>query len=91
MNLLELKSVVESVVGFEFINASQAREYVDARRIFCRLARMEGHRLIHIGEFVGRDHSTVIHAVDSCKTLREVDKHFRAMYERCLQALEMRN
>ena len=57
------------------------REIVELRMIYCFLARQLGFSLTTIGESLGkRDHTTVIHSVNSFKNLLQTCEPFREKY-----------
>lgn len=45
------------------VAGARDRETVDARAVACYAAHLLGHKYSHIGRQIGRDHSTVMHAV----------------------------
>lgn len=56
---------------------TRVQKYVRARVLFMVKARNHGHSLKAIGRFIGRDHSTVIHAIDNkYKHLDDMDIQF---------------
>tara|TARA_B100000963_G_C22402771_1_gene569605 strand:+ start:157 stop:630 length:474 start_codon:yes stop_codon:yes gene_type:complete len=56
----------------------------EARKIFAHLGRrlyMYTHR--RLGEYMNRDHSTMVVAINRCEDFIETDQQFRDLYERC--------
>ena len=50
----------------EITSRIRKREVIDARFIFIAVMKTEfGHTLEHIGQFLGRDHTTIIHALQT--------------------------
>lgn len=64
---------------------SRKRELVEARQIAMTLLKSETKMTLKtIGSFFsGRDHTTVIHAINTVEDLTETDKLFRRKYEIC--------
>lgn len=57
------------------------RELVELRNIYCAIARMMRYTLSAIGQSLGgRDHTTVLHNVESFKNLVVIDESFKAKY-----------
>src|SRR5690606_2052522 len=72
---------------------TRKREIVQARQVamyFCKVFTQ--HSLKTIGlHFGGRDHSTVIHAIQSVENQIETDSKFRDMIEEIRQKIELRS
>lgn len=61
------------------------REIVELRMIFCHLARNMKYTCTSIGQFIGpRDHTTVLHNINTFKNLIETSEPFREKYEKIL-------
>lgn len=68
------------------------REITELRSIFCFLARNMNYSLKTIGEYLnGRDHTTVIHSVNTFKDLIETCPVFREKYHRVLDNIKQIN
>jgi hypothetical protein len=67
---------------------SRNRPLVELRNIFCLLARQMGYSLTVIGKFLGKDHTTVIHAITACKNLLETCEPFQHKYTSILKTLK---
>lgn len=68
------------------------REITELRSIFCYLARNMKYSLKTIGEYLnGRDHTTVIHSVNTFKDLIETCGTFREKYYRVLDHIKQIN
>lgn len=68
------------------------REITELRSIFCYLARNMRYSLKTIGEYLnGRDHTTVIHSVNTFKDLIETCGTFREKYYRVLDHIKQIN
>jgi len=83
--LLKILENVKDVTGIDLLtNKSRNRETVDARKIYCYLAKdLNIYSLKEIGQPIGVDHSTIIYHVRECKNLIEIDKAFKSKFEKC--------
>ena len=60
------------------------REIVEARQIFCKLAKIRTkYSLTKIGSAIKRDHATVLHSVRTCNNLIETNLNFKNKYNDC--------
>ena len=56
----------------------------EARKIFAHLGRrLYMYTLRRLGEYMNRDHSTMVVAINRCEDFIETDQQFRDLYERC--------
>lgn len=68
------------------------REITELRSIFCFLARNMRYSLKTIGEYLnGRDHTTVIHSINTFKDLIETCPIFREKYHSVLDNIKQIN
>lgn len=81
---------VYSITPGQLIARTRKRHIVDARKIACNqiyfrsmeLGQNNGYSLEYIAEVLNYgDHSTVIHARDTCMSLLETDKKFEERYQ----------
>lgn len=79
----KLKSTTQLVLKTgELKGKSRKRDLVDARKIFCLIARdLTEESLEYIGSYIGKDHSTVIYACKKCEDHIVEDDRFRRKYE----------
>ena len=70
-----------------FVN-SRKRELVDGRRLASMIFRERKFTLTSIGLIMGKDHSTIIHSLESASNLMEYDAAFRRMYNTVKFALD---
>ena len=64
MELEQIKNIIDKVVGFDIATKKRQIEYVDARRIFYKIARTKTkHSFSSIGKCLNRDHATALHGV----------------------------
>lgn len=64
ISLSHIKHFVENELKINISRNTRKREYVYARAIFFKLCKEFSHQtLSNIGEFVGRDHASVIHGL----------------------------
>lgn len=67
------------------------REIVELRMIYCALARQLGYSLITIGQSLGkRDHTTVIHNVNTFKNLIQTCETFRNKHNSIITYIKQR-
>lgn len=79
----ELKDIVESMFMVNIQNKSRAREFVDARMIFCRILRDRGFQWTSIGKYLSKDHSTIIHLFQQSTDIFPLDGRLMQMYIKC--------
>lgn len=61
-----------------FINSGRRlRDHVIVRQSLMYYLRQKGHTLKSIGKFFGRDHSTVIHAVEAVENWKALPKNYK--------------
>lgn len=70
-----------------FVN-SRKRELVDGRKLAAMIFRERKFTLTSIGLLMGKDHSTIIHNLESASNLMEYDPSFRRMYHNVKFALD---
>lgn len=69
----------------ELKSKNRAAQITEARKIYAHLARrlyMFTYR--RLGEYINRDHSTMVIAVRTCENFIEIDPNFRELYHLCL-------
>jgi hypothetical protein len=69
-----------------FVN-SRKRELSDGRKLAAVLLREKKYTLVSIGMIMGKDHSTIIHSLESAENLMDTDASFRRMYNNVKFAL----
>ena len=88
----ELKNIIQSVSGFDIHRHSKKTEFVYARMIFYALTRNIGYTYKNIGEYVDKDHATVLVGQRKFYDLITRDAYLRDMYLECSNAFrEKRN
>lgn len=72
-----------------FFSSSRARSFVLARHLFFYIARYKlGHKLVPIAQYIGRDHATVMHGIDTISNLLAVnDSQVQPIYLKVIEAL----
>lgn len=90
-SLDDILSVVNGFVvqeGWSVANRGRRRSDSDLRKIFCLMARKAGYPLKRIGDYLaGRDHTTVIHAVEQARAHIEREPEFKNLYNAVLARL----
>ena len=83
IEFLDSYVVTNDIDRKKFLSPNRSREIVDARMIFCAVARKEGgYTLKHIGQTLNRDHATALHAIKNYKILSTVDKKIKQDYNK---------
>jgi hypothetical protein len=75
-----IATAVETITNCDVLERTRQREYVQARSIFYRFARDNKQTLQAIGQFLKRDHATVMHSLKKFEQDVEYDSAFRANY-----------
>ena len=89
MELEQIKNIVDKVVGFNIIAKKRQIEYVDARRIFYKIARTKTkHSFASIGNALNRDHATALHGVKQFDILIDQNEFLKYNYDLCLKIIK---
>ena len=83
-----LKSIVEEEFGHKILANNRTRDVVDSRIIFSKIIRERGHTFKSIGNYLYKDHSTIIHYEQQASNLIRIDKKTMEMYIRCRNRFE---
>lgn len=83
-DILDVVSEITKVDKDKIKSGGRKHEYVEARQIFCGLARKYTKASLKtIGEYIGnKDHTTVISSVKTFKNVHDVDADFRELVRR---------
>ena len=76
-----IRKAVETITNCDVVERTRQREYVQARSIFYRFARDNKQTLQAIGQFLKRDHATVMHSLKKFEQDVQYDSVFRANYK----------
>lgn len=77
------RNIVEMVTGVSVLTKNRKRFVVEARMIYSTILREVGYSLPFIAETLDKDHTTIIHYIQSLKDLKETDVHIMRKYLRC--------
>lgn len=91
INGLDLISqTVIKVSGVDFLNdPSRRRKIIDARVLFGAIAKqMTKLPFKTIGNFMNKDHTTVVHYCRVVEDFCMSDKNFKTMYDQCIEDLK---
>ena len=80
-----LERIVRSVFQADIMDKSRKRNFVDARKAFSILLRDKGYTYTRIGEFLNKDHATILHHFNSKEGCLLTDKNFSDKYYECLK------
>jgi hypothetical protein len=78
-----LKQIVEERFNKKIISKGRYRENVDARMVFSKILRERGHTYKSIGQYLYKDHSTIIHYVEQATNIFKTDKKLMDFYIEC--------
>lgn len=88
MILEEIRNKVEERTGLKLVTNHRKQSYVTARYIYMALAyKFTKETLDNIGRFVGKDHSTVIYALETLDNRLYYEKDMKIIYEDLLEEL----
>ena len=94
MNKIEefdlLRSTIQIVVGCDIKNKTKKTEFVYGRMVFYVLMRNQGCTLQSIGDYVGKDHATVLVGINQFYNLITQDKYLRDVYFECSRSFKER-
>lgn len=81
-NLLEIiKKATEETTGCDILKVTRRADHVQARNIFYKIARDNSYTLQAIGDFMNKDHASVMHGLKKFQFDSDTDKAFRGSYE----------
>ena len=75
-----IRVAVETITNCDVVIRTRQKEYVQARSIFYKFARDNKQTLKAIGNFLQRDHATVMHSLKNFEHEFKYDPDFRARY-----------
>lgn len=83
-NLEILRNVIIRHLRFDPKTKSRIRDVIDVKKIFCLIAynNIRGFRYQQTARFLGLNHATVIHHVNTAKDLMMYDAYFKEMYDK---------
>lgn len=82
-----VQQVVEMVMGQKILTKNRKRKVVEARMMFSLLMVELNYPLTHIGEYLDKDHTTVIHHRRTMRGLIETDNEMLRRYLRCKEII----
>lgn len=82
-----LRNIILDKTNADIMNPSRRRENSDARIIFYSAMRRKGFSFHYIGNYVNKDHSTVIAGLNKLEELK-TDKQFMNKYTICMLEIE---
>jgi monoamine oxidase len=78
-----LKEIVNKVFNTDISVTSRARDNVYGRMVFAVIMRERGHHLEKIGEFINKDHSTIVYYTTKMNVLFNQDEILMERYLEC--------
>jgi hypothetical protein len=85
-----LRSTIQVVVGCDIKNKTKKTDYTYARMVFYVLMRNQGCTLQSIGDYVGKDHATVLVGIKQFYNLITQDKYLKDIYFECSRSFKER-
>ena len=82
-----IRKAVETITSCDVVLRTRQVEYVQARSIFYKFARDNKQTLQAIGQFLERDHATVMHSLKKFDQDVQYDSTFRAKYNAVKEVL----
>ena len=81
-----IAGIIKEHLNVDVTKETSRKTYiVDARKIFCDLARdLTLYSYSEIGDYIKKNHATVIHLKNSSENLKEFDKNYLKKYNLCL-------
>lgn len=78
-----LKGIIEEAFLVKLLSRDRKRDNVDARMIFAKILRERGYTYKSIGNYLYKDHSTIIHYTQQASNLIRTDKKTMELYIQC--------
>lgn len=78
-----VQEVVEAVTGRKILGKNRERKCVESRMIFSLLMVELGYPLSQIGNFLDKDHTTIVHYKKSLRGFMETDSYILRTYLKC--------
>lgn len=79
--------VVEMVTGYKIFATNRKRKTVESRMLFSLLMIELGYPLTHVGEYLGKDHTTIIHYKRVMRNLLDTDTLMLRRYLKCKEII----
>lgn len=78
-----LAKIIKKKVGANITSKSRMKSAIDGRKIFSKIMRDDGYTLNQIGEYLNKNHTSIIHYCKVIEWLMDYDKEMVAAYGRC--------
>jgi len=78
-----LKSIVEGAFSTSLLSKNRRRDVVDCRMVFSKIIRERGHTFKSIGNYLYKDHSTIMHYTIQASNLIKTDRKIMDIYINC--------
>jgi len=89
-NLNTIKKKIDELYDLNLAKKCQKRRYIEARGIFCKIAREHGDvTLTKIGKFLDKNHATVLHSIKITNDYLEFEKDLKYKYNIILNNLNL--
>lgn len=88
-SLERIRIIVENKFKVDIMEPSRRRIVIDARRVYCMLARkLTDETFQTIGAYIDKHHTTVMHMVNSYDDITQYDLSMKLIYDACLKELD---
>jgi len=89
MNDFELvRKSVEMVMGVDIFTKNRKRMVVESRMMYGLIMRELGYSLNQIGDYLKKDHTTIIHYQKTMNNLIDTDVNVLKTYLRCKELID---
>jgi len=86
----KIKEIIDGFLNVDLFDRSRNRTLVRARHFFCFIVYYKTNTPVtEIGEFLGLDHSTIVHGIKTLKNIYSVDKSYREEFLQLLNLLDI--
>jgi chromosomal replication initiation ATPase DnaA len=79
-DIINITSEITGVNESAILSRSRMRDEAEARFLIMRIAKERRHTLTKIGEQLDRDHTSIMHGIQKCESLCEIDASYLASY-----------
>jgi hypothetical protein len=82
-DMMMLNEIIKDTLSVDIMNPRRNRDVVDARRIYAKILKDLGYGLTQIGVSLGRDHTIIIHYIQTAEDFINTDYIWAANYLKC--------
>lgn len=82
-DMLTLREIIIDILNVDVVKRGRNRDVVDARRIYAKILKDMGYSLTEIGLSLGREHTIIIHYIETAKAFMNIDYQWSNKYMKC--------